>query len=343
MNRRHFSTALLASPVGLAAVSQVVPALAAEEVNVYSFRQPFLTDPMFDAFTEATGIEVNTVFAKEGLIERLENEGRNSPADLVLVADVGNIVAAVEAGVTQPVESATLAANIPAAYRDPDNRWFGLTNRARVIVTSKERVEPGLVETYADLARPELEGRVCTRSGKHEYMVALIASVIAHEGAEAAEGWLRGVKANLARRPQGNDRAQARAIAEGQCDVAVINSYYLGAMEDDAEQKPWVDALDIRFPDQAGNGTHMNISGIVMTAAAPNRDNALRLMEFLASDDAQRLYAEANHEYPVKPGVAPSALVASWGDFTPDELPLSEIATYRSEATRLVDTVDYDG
>ena len=335
----------LAGPLLAAAFAAAVaaPVRADGEVNVYSFRQPFLTEPMFDAFTAETGIEVNTVFAKEGLIERLENEGRNSPADLVLVADVGNVVAAVEADVTQPVESEVLTANVPAAYRDPDNRWFGLTNRARVVVTARERVEPGLVETYADLAKPELEGRVCTRSGKHEYMVALIASVIAHDGAEAAESWLRGVKGNLARKPQGNDRAQVRAIAEGQCDVAVINSYYLGAMENDPEQKPWVDAVDVTFPNQADRGTHMNISGIVMTAAAPNRDNALALMEFLASDTAQELYAETNHEYPVKPDVARSELVASWGEFEADELPLAEIAKYRGEATRLVDTVDYDG
>ena len=325
------------------AASLAAAAHADGEVNVYSFRQPFLTEPMFEAFTAETGIEVNTVFAKEGLIERLENEGRNSPADLVLVADVGNVVAAVEAGVTQPVESDLLTANIPAAYRDPENRWFGLTRRARLVVTAKERVEPGLVASYADLARPELEGRLCTRSGKHEYMVALIASVIAHDGAEAAESWLRGMKANLARKPQGNDRAQVRAIAEGQCDVAVVNSYYLGAMQEDAEQKAWADAVDIVFPDRGGRGTHMNISGVVMTAAAPNRANALALMEFLSNDTAQALYAEANHEYPVKPDVPRSDLVASWGDFEADELPLAEIAEHRAEATRLVDIVDYDG
>jgi len=343
MLRRPFvARAAVLAPL-LAAIVIAGTARADGEVNVYSFRQPFLTEPMFDAFTAETGIEVNTVFAKEGLIERLENEGRNSPADLVLVADVGNVVAAVDAGVTRSVESGVLEANVPEAYRDPDDHWFGLTNRARVIVTAKERIEPGLVTSYADLARPELEGRVCTRSGKHEYMVALIASVIAHEGAEATGTWLRGVRDNLARKPQGNDRAQVRAIAEGQCDVAVINSYYLGAMENDPEQKPWVDAVDVVFPNQDGRGTHMNISGIVMTAAAPNRDNARRLMEFLASDEAQKLYADVNHEYPVKPDVERSALVASWGDFKADPLPLAEIAKYRGEATRLVDTVDYDG
>ena len=329
--------------LALALAAGLASAAATAEVNVYSYRQPFLIEPIFEAFTEETGIEVNTVFAKEGLVERLVAEGGNSPADLLLVVDVGNLVAAEEAGVAQKVESETLEANIPAEDRDPDGMWFGLTNRARIIVTSKDRVEDGLVETYADLAKPELEGRVCTRSGKHDYMVALIASQIAHEGEEATEEWLRGVKANLARKPQGNDRAQVRAIAEGECDVAVINSYYMGAMANDPEQQPWAEAVDIVFPDQDGVGTHMNVSGVVMTSAAPHREDALKLMEFMSEDVAQGLYAEANHEYPVKAGVERSDLVASWGEFERDTLPLAEIAEHRTAATKLVDRVDYDG
>lgn len=336
--RRLVGAAALAATL---AAAWSAPAVA--EVNVYTYRQPFLLEPILDAFTKDTGIEVNTVFAKEGLVERLQAEGRNSPADLLIVVDVGNLVAAVEAGVTQRVESDVLETDIPAEDRDPDGQWFGLTNRARIIVTSKDRVEPGLVTSYADLAKPELEGRVCTRSGKHEYNVALIASRIAHEGEEVTKTWLEGVKDNLARKPQGNDRAQVKAIAEGECDVAVINTYYMGAMLKDPEQKPWADSVNIVFPDQDGVGTHMNISGVVMTAAAPHREDALKLMEFMVEDEAQRLYAEANDEYPVKPGVERSALVTSWGDFKRDTLPLSEIAKYRKAATKLVDTVDYDG
>ena len=321
---------------------------AAAEVNVYTYRQPFLLEPIIDAFTDETGIEVNTVFAKEGLVERLEAEGANSPADLLIVVDVGNLVAAEEAGVTQAVDSDALKARIPAEDRDPEGHWFGLTNRARIIVTSKDRVEDGLVTSYADLAKPELEGRVCTRSGKHDYMVALIASVIAHEGEETARTWLEGVKENLARKPQGNDRAQVRAIAEGECDVAVINSYYMGVMATDPEQQAYADAVDIVFPNQDGPdgegvGTHMNISGVVMTSAAPHREDALAFMEFMVSDEAQRLYAEANHEYPVVADVDASELVAGWGDFERDTLPLSEIAKYRTAATKMVDQVDYDG
>lgn len=317
--------------------------LAAEEVNVYSYRQPFLTQPVFDEFTRETGIKVNTVFAKQGLIERLMNEGRNSPADLMLVANVGTLGAAVESDLAQPVDSEILEANIPANFRDKDNTWFGLTSRARIIVTAKERVEPGLVESYADLIKPELKGRICTRSGKHPYMVELVASMITHDGEASAKAWLAGVKENLARKPQGGDRAQVKAVAEGECDVAILNSYYMGSMLSDPEQLSTAEAVDIVFPDQQGNGTHMNISGVIMTKAAPNRDNALTLMEFLSSETAQSIYADLNHEYPVNPKVAPSALISSWGDFRQDELSLNGIIQNRARAYRLADEVDYDG
>jgi len=336
---RKIPAAALAATVLLSSTA----ALAEGEVNVYSYRQPFLIEPIFEAFTTESGIEVNTVFAKEGLIERLRAEGDNSPADLLLVVDVGRLTEAVETGISQAVESAVINANIPSEDRDPEGHWYGLTNRARIIVTSKERVEPGLVTSYEDLAKPALEGRVCTRSGKHAYMVALIASMISHHGEAEAQAWLEGVKGNLARKPQGNDRAQVSAIAAGECDVAVINSYYMGAMANDEEQKAWADAVDIVFPNQNDRGTHMNISGVLMTKASPNTENALKLMEFMSGDEAQRLYAEANHEYPVKDDVPRSALVASWGDFDADTLSLAEIATHRATATKLVDIVDYDG
>jgi len=316
---------------------------SADEVNVYSYRQPFLTDPIFDVFTASTGIKVNTVFAKSGLIERLENEGRNSPADLVLVANVGNLDAAVKAEVTQSVQNEILESNIPASFRDTNGHWFGLTSRGRIIVTSKDRVESGLIETYADLAKPELKGRICTRSGKHGYMVELIASVIAHDGMAAATQWLESVKSNLARKPQGNDRAQVKAISEGECDVAIINTYYMGAMMTTPEQQPWADAVNVVFPNQADRGTHMNISGVILTKASPNKNNAIKLLEYLASDNAQSLYASNNHEYPIKVDVGASELVSSWGDFKKDTLSLSEIAKHRTTASKLVDTVDYDG
>lgn len=334
MSRLFLTATLLAS--------LATPALA-DEVNVYSYRQTFLTDPIFDAFTAETGIKVNTVFAKKGLIERLEAEGANSPADILLLSDIGNLDAAVSAGVSQAVSSDVLEANIPAKDRDPDGHWFGLTNRARVVVVNTEQVDANAVQTYASLADPALEGRLCTRSGKHGYMVALIASRIAHVGEAQASEWLSGVKNNLARKPQGGDRDQVKAVAQGQCDVALLNSYYIGAMLSDDEQKTWMDGLEIVFPDQDGAGTHMNVSGVLLTAASPNKDNAVKLMEFLSGDTAQGLYADVNHEYPVNNNVAWSAVVSKWGEFRQDTTPLADIATHRKAASRLVDIVDYDG
>lgn len=315
---------------------------AAAEVNVYSYRQPFLIQPMFDLFTRQTGIAVNVVFAQQGLVERLKQEGRFSPADLILTVDIGRLSDAVAAGVTQPVHNAVLEANIPAQYRDPDGHWFGLTTRARVIYASKDRVAPGEITTYEALATPDWHGRVCTRSGTHVYQIALLASMIVHHGRDGAKAWLEGVKANLARKPQGNDRAQVKAIKEGLCDVALGNSYYMGKMLDDPDQRPWAEAAWLVFPNQDGRGTHVNISGMALTRSAPNRDEALMLMEFLSDDQAQQLYAQENFEYPVKPGVPWSPLLESWGRFEADSLPLATIADHRAEAVRIVNEVGYN-
>jgi len=320
--------------------SLAAPTLA--DVNVYSYRQPYLIEPMFDAFTAQTGIKVNTVFAKKGLIERLSNEGKNSPADLLITSDIGRILQGVDADVTQAVESSVLSETIPAEFRDPNNRWFGISARARLMVVSKDRVSKEEVTSYADLASPALKGRICTRSGKHGYMVALIAAQLAHHGDDATSAWLSGIKSNLARKPQGNDRAQIKAIAQGECDVAVVNSYYMGVMLSDPKQAPAAQAVRIVFPDQDGNGTHMNVSGVSLTKAAPNKADAIKLMEFLVSREAQALYAEVNHEYPVRPDMKPSELVASWGDFTYDSLSMTDIAAQRAVASKLVDKVGYD-
>jgi len=321
-------------------------ALAGEgEVNLYSYRQPFLIQPMLEAFTEETGIEVNVVYAEKGMLERLKAEGENSPADAVLTADIGRLNDMVEAGVLQPVHSDVLERNIPAQYRHPDGLWFGLTSRARVIFASRDRVGTEEVVTYEDLADPKLKGRVCTRSGKHVYMVSLIASVIAHVGEDKAEQWLRGVRDNLARKPQGNDRAQAKAIYEGICDVAVANTYYMGKMatnDEKPEQKEWAESVRIVFPNQDDRGTHVNVSGAAVTRSAKNRDNAIRLLEFLSGDYAQQLYAEQNFEYPVKAGVPLHPLVASWGNFKADTIGLADVAEYRAAASKMVDRVGYD-
>ncbi len=327
--------------LGLVAISDG-PAAAAE-VNVYSTRQPFLIDPIFEAFTDATGIAVNTVYIKQGLIERLRREGRNSPADLILTVDVGRLSDAKGAGVTQAVEDPMLNEVIPRQYRDSDGHWFGLTTRARVIYAAKDRVAPGDIRRYEDLADPKWRGRVCTRSGGHEYQVGLIAAMIAHHGADGARRWLAGVKANLARRPQGNDRSQVRAIKEGLCDLALGNSYYYGNMLQDAEQAEWARAVNVVFPNQGDRGTHVNLSGVALTQSAPNRAEAVRLMRFLVSEAAQRMYAERNFEYPIRQGVPWSDLLTDLGDFLADGIDLAKVAAYRPAAIRLVNEVDYDG
>ncbi len=327
----------------IAATALVATPLLAEEVNIYSSRQPQLIDPILEAFTAETGIKTNVVFIKSGMIERLRAEGKRSPADVVLTTDIANLTAIVDAGVTQPVVSEVIDANIPAEYRDPDGNWTGLTMRARIAYTSKDRVAPGEVTSFEDLADPKWKGRICIRSGLHNYNIALVAAMIAHYGEDQTEEWLRGLKANLARKPQGNDRAQIKAVWAGECDVAIGNTYYMGKMLQEPEQTEWANSVNLVFPTIGGEGAHVNLSGMAMTASAPNKDEALQLMEFLTSGDAQGLYAELNFEYPLLDSVQPSELVQSWGTFTPDPTPLAEIAKYRPAALRLVEKVDFDG
>ncbi|AXQ93259.1 Fe(3+) ABC transporter substrate-binding protein [Cereibacter azotoformans] len=332
----------IASSIALALCTTALPALA-EEVNIYSHRQPELIQPLVDAFSAETGIDVNVAFVDKGMAERLVAEGDRSPADLVLTVDIARLMQVVDAGVTQPVESEVLDANIPESFRDPEGHWFGLTSRARIVYASKERVADGEVTTYEDLASEKWKGRICTRSFTNDYNVALTGAVLAHHGAEAARSWLEGVKANLAKKPEGGDRDQVKSIWAGECDISLGNTYYMGQMANDPEQKEWADSVRITFPTFEGGGTHMNISGVAMTRAAPNREAALKLMEWLTSDEAQRIYAETNHEFPVKEGVARSELVQSWGEFTPDEIGLAEVAAQRAEALKLIESVNFDG
>ena len=328
--------------VSLVALLAAIPA-AAQEVNVYSNRQPELIQPIVDAFTAETGITVNIAYIEKGMVERLQSEGARSPADIVMTVDIARLSQVVEAGVTQPVESAVLAANIPAQFRDPGNQWFGLTTRARIVYASKERVKDGEVTTYEDLADPKWKGRICTRPGTHDYNLGLLAGMIVHRGEAEAKAWAAGVKANLAKKPEGNDRSQVKSIWAGECDISLGNTYYMGQMLEDPEQKQWAESVRIVYPVFEGGGTHVNVSGMAMTKAAPNRADALRFMEFLSSDEAQRIYAETNYEFPVKPGVARSALVESWGPFTPDTVNLSDLARLRPTALKIMEEVNFDG
>ncbi len=318
-------------------------ATADGEVNVYSYRQPELILPMLEAFTEETGIDVNVSFLDSGLVKRLQLEGDRTPADLILTVDISRLHAAVTGGVTQPVLSDVLNAAIPARYRDDGNEWFALTLRARVVYAAKDRVPVGALTHYEQLADPTWQGRICTRSGTHAYNLSLIAAHIAHHGEEETRSWLEDIKANLARKPQGNDRAQVKAIWSEECDISVGNTYYMGKMLENDEQRAWANSVRILYPVFQDGGTHMNISGMALVKHAPNRDNAIRLMEFLVTRAAQQLYAEDNFEYPVRPDVPRSALVSSWGDFSEDHLSLSAIAALRPAALRLVEDVDFDG
>ncbi|BAQ16891.1 Fe(3+) ABC transporter substrate-binding protein [Methyloceanibacter caenitepidi] len=314
------------------------------EVNIYSYRQPYLIEPLLEEFSAETGIKTNVIFAEKGLIERIQAEGRNSPADLLLTTDIGNLSQAVASGISQPVTSATIDESIPASYRGTDDEWIGLTRRARVVYASKDRVEQNSI-TYEELADPKWRGKICIRSGQHPYNVALVASMIAHLGPDETETWLRGVKANLARKPAGNDRLQVKGVYAGECDLAIGNTYYMGKMltdEDHPEQKEWAESVKMLFPNTNGRGTHVNVSGVVLAKNAPNKDNALKLIEFLASDTGQNMYAEVNHEYPTKDGVPWSDLVESWGTFKADPISLNEIAELRKAASEMIDKVGFD-
>ena len=326
----------------LALLAASVPAFA-QEINVYSHRQPELIQPLVDAFTKDTGITVNVAFVDKGMAERLQAEGDRSPADLVLTVDIARLMQIVDAGVTQAVQSDVLEANIPAELRDPADHWFGLTSRARVVYASKDRVKPGEVTTYEDLASDKWKGRLCTRSGLHDYNVALLGAIIVHHDEAYATKWAEGLKANLARKPDGGDRDQVKAIAAGECDIALGNTYYIGQMLANPEEKDAAEQVSIVFPTFEAGGTHLNISGVAMTKSAPNKENALKFMEWLTSDEAQKIYAETNYEFPVKPGVERSALVKSWGEFTADTTPLADIAKARAAALKIMETVDFDG
>ena len=314
-------------------------------VNVYSARQEALIRPQLDAFTEATGISVNLITASaDALLERMRVEGRNSPADVFLTTDVGRLIRATDADVLRPVTSDILAAAIPEQYRDPDGYWYGLGVRARVFFYAPDRVDPSELSTYENLAAAEWQGRLCIRSSTNVYNQSLLASLIVHEGAPRAEEWAAGVLANMARDPQGGDRDQIKAVASGQCDVAVANTYYYAGMKDGtAEEQQAAAQVALFWPNQGPGerGTHVNISGAGVGLFAPNPDNAVRLLEFLVSPEAQRIYAEVVYEFPVRRLVPASDAVQAFGPFQADTLDLHRLAEFQSEALMIFDRVGW--
>lgn len=333
-------SSMLAAVAAGVIIAGIAPVAAAESVNIYSYRQPFLIKPFLREFTKQTGIKVNVVFVSKGMVKKIQSEGKNTKADGILTVDISRLKAHADAGLLQPVKSAVIEKNIPAYLRDPDGLWVGLTRRVRVIAASKDRVKPGTIKNYEDLADPKFKGMICTRKGSHVYNRALVASMIAAHGEEKAEAWAKGVVANLARKPQGNDRAQVKAISEGVCDIAVINNYYYGLMkfnQKKPEQQEWAASVYLIFPNQENRGTHTNISGAGITKYAKNKENMVKLLEFLSGNLAQRKYAAENFEYPANPKVAIDEEVASWGKFKSDPVSLRKIADLTPAAQKIID------
>ena len=320
-----------------------LPAQAQGEVNVYTTREPKLIQPLFDLFTKNTGIKVNAIFVEKGMAERVAAEGANSPADIMMAVDIGNVLDGVSRGVTQGVQSEALASAIPANLRDKDGHWFALSLRARLFYVSNERVKDKAL-TYTDLADPKWKGKICIRSGQHPYNTALIAAYIHHYGTAKAEEWLKGVKATLARKPAGGDREVARDILGGICDVGVANSYYVGLMRggSNEDQKKWGAAINTIMPTFPGGGTHINISGASVAKNSPNKTNAIKLLEFLVSNEAQAAYAKVNYEYPVRPGALIDPIIASLGTLKTDQIDLTVIVKNRKQAAELADKIGFD-
>jgi iron(III) transport system substrate-binding protein len=331
---------------GLATFALAAASAQASSVNLYTTREPGLIQPILDQFTRDTGVTVNTVFVKDGLIERVKAEGEKSPADVLMTVDIGNLLDLVEAGVTQSVQSDVLTGAIPSHLRGPDNQWFALSLRDRVAYVAKDLDIKAI--TYEAFADPQWKGKVCIRSGQHPYNTGLIAAMIAHNGEQATENWLKGVKANLGRKATGGDRDVARDILGGICDIGIANAYYVGRMKNaqpGTDNHAWGQAIKVvrpTFANAGSKGTHVNISGASVARHAPNAKNAVALLEYLVSDKAQSLYAKANYEYPVKAGVELDPTVASFGELVVDPLPLTEIARYRKLASQLVDKTGFN-
>ena len=315
------------------------------EVNIYSHRQPFLINPFLEKFTEETGIKTNVVYATKGLAQRLKAEGKNSPADVILTVDIGRLYIYDDLDLLASIDSSILDRNIPKNLKSPENKWFALSKRSRIIVTSNERVDEGQIKKMEDLANEKWKGKICSRPGSHVYNRALMASLILSLGEQAAEEWAKKFVNNLSRRPQGNDRAQVKAIFEGQCDISIINNYYFGKLKysEDPSQREWAKSVRIIFPNQGEGerGAHINISGGGVAKYSKNKNEAVALLEFLSKAQSQKMYGEINFEYPVNPSVETTEELKSWGSFKSDSLPIISIAQKAYEAQKIIDRVGW--
>jgi iron(III) transport system substrate-binding protein len=335
--------ALLTSALFVTSALSIPSLASAAEINLYTTREPALIAPLLEAYTKSTGTKVNTVFMKDGMAERVASEGASSPADILMAVDAGNLVDLSEKGVTQPIDSAVLNEAIPAELRDGKGHWFGLSMRGRALYAAKDLDLAAF--NYENLADPAYKGKVCIRAGQHPYNTALFADYIAHYGADEAEKWLAGVKQNLARKAAGGDRDVAKDILGGICDIGIANTYYVGLMKagkGGEEQVKWAEAIKVILPTFKDGGTQVNVSGAAIAKNSPNKAEAVKFLEYLVSDEAQKIYAEANYEYPVKAGVAADPIIASFGELKIDNKPLSEIVSHRKQASELVDKVGFD-
>ena len=326
--------------VSLLSISVSAGALAAE-VNIYSARKEKMIKPLLDQFSAQTGIKTNLITASaDKLLTRMINEGRNTPADILITVDAGRLYRAMEADMLQPIQSEKIEALVPAHLRDPENFWIGLSMRARVIFYAKDRVDPDTLSNYQDLAQAQWKKRICIRGSGNIYNQSLVASMIAADGEQATQEWAQALVDNMARPPRGGDRDQIKAAAAGQCDIAIANTYYYGKMlenqSDDAQYQA-AKKMAIFWPNQAGRGVHVNISGAGISKYSRHREEAIKLLEFLVSPEAQDWYASVNYEYPVNPEVKPSGLLASWGSFKADTLNLSKLGALNAEAVKIMD------
>jgi iron(III) transport system substrate-binding protein len=340
-NSMKLTTILRLNTCAAGLVLVALPAVA-QSVNVYTTREPTLLNPVLEAFTKDTGVKVNSVFLKDGLEERVKAEGTNSPVDVMIMVDAARLVSAASAGITQPIASVVATREVPANLRDSESNWVALTQRARVVYASKERVKQDAI-SYEDLADPKWKGRICIRSGQNDYNNSLFGAVIAHMGEAKAETWLTGLKANLARKPSGGDRDVAKDIQAGLCDIGIANTYYMGLMTNrEPERKGWADAVKLLRTSFVDGGTHVNISGAAIARNAPNKAEAVKLIEYMLGEKAQALYANGNYEYPVRADVAASETVKLFGAIKADATSLTTISKARKAASNLVDKVGFD-
>ena len=334
-----FAAKVLTSAVGLA-LALAASGADAQEVNLYSSRHYDTDVALYDTFTEQTGIVVNLIEGDaDQLLERIKAEGRNSPADVLITVDAGRLWRADQAGILQPVSSPVLEQAIPAELRHPEGKWFGFSERVRGIVYAKDRVDPSEVTSYEDLADPKWQGRVCIRSSTNVYNQSLVASMIEADGIEATEAWAKGLVDNLARPPQGGDTDQIEAIAAGECDVAVVNHYYFVRLleSEAAEERAIGDKVGILFPNQDGRGAHANISGAGVVATAPNKDNAVKFLEYLTTPQAQAYFAQGNYEFPVVEGVKLDPVLEQWGAIKTDAINAAKLGENNPDAVKLMD------